>query len=375
MKWTYFLFLLLFACQSNSGELADSPEDEVELKSTEPIIPIKSIPAISELTLTVDNLKLRAKPGSDGKELMRLPEKSVVVPTGEKTDLKQQVSLRGLSYNEPWLEVQVNDNVKGWIYAGASDLNPEASELSAALFDSRTDRFFGSASFELEEYRRSFNEIKSAKDLKDVFEAGLALQTEATRNFAKKCRIAEMPMDLELSWVKHAYPGYAMTRVAEATEIAFLPNLNDFLEQAAKTPKEDDDKALAFLKTLNGNYSVLLFFRDWYQQTTDFGGVSLLGIGKHLEYLTQAEEMFKADNLFIDGIIKRECNLILDDIVNNEVGYARDQASILKEIDQIIAADFSLLTPEQKAAIESRKKEFDNPTANKIRVNEKVGVY
>lgn len=375
MKWTYLLAIttILFSCnpsiEDNSSPLEPSEADRIT--KPEP----NNVPELSIMTTSVDNLRLRETPGSDGKELMRLPEKSVVMPTGNKTDLKQVVSLRGLSYNEPWIEVKVDENITGWLYAGAVDLDPNSSQFTSTLFENRIKRFFGTSKEEVTIYYTLFENAKTAEELQTVFDKGKSISAAASKAFQKRCRMKDLPMDIELRWIKDAYPGFIPTKVAEGTEILFLPDLNQMLEKAELTTSKDDDLAFNYLKSVNGGYSLLLSFRDWYEQTTDYGGVSLLGSNKHFQYLSEAQKLFDANNIFSEGFISEECNQMVADIVSNEVGYKRGKDSVLAEINKIKNAHFSFLTEEQNLAIENRIKQFEDPKANKIYLNERVGQH
>ena len=375
MKWNILIVLGLFCNACNTPTEETPTPNTTTIETPSPPKFKEQLPRLAEMTTAVDNLRLRESPGSDGKEVMRLPEKSVVIPTGEKTDLKQVVALRGLSYNEPWIEVKIDEVNSGWLYAGAIDLDPNKSQFAKELFDLRMRRFFGSSREDLNIYRILLENVKTAADLKTAYEKGLAIKEEISAAFQKRSRVEDLPMDIELSWIHTAYPGFLPTKVAEATEIAFLPDLNQMIEKAELTPEKDDDEAFKFLKSVNGGYSLLLFFRDWYIQTTDFGGVSELGSNKHFQHLEAAKLLFDANNIFSEGFIREECNQIVSDIVNNEVGYQRGKDAVLSEIRTIEQANYDFLSEEQKISIVNRIKEFDDPKANKIYLNERVGKY
>jgi len=375
MKWTYLvvIFPIFFACNPSSEE-NKAPAESAEVINKPKPLP-KQLPELSIMTTSVDNLRLRESPGSDGKELMRLPEKSVVIPSGNKTDLKQQVSLRGLSYNEPWIEVKIDENITGWLYGGAIDLNPKSSQFAKELFQGRLKRFFGDSKEDVEVYRTLFEEATTADELKIAFEKGNEIKEAASKAFQKRCRIKDLPMDIQLRWVAEAFPGFIPTKVAEGTEIAFLPNINAMIEKAELTPQSDDEAAFKFLKKVNGGYSLLFKFRDWFEQTVDNQGVSRLGSNKHFQYLEAAQKLFDENNSYVNGFIQDECNLILKDIISNEVGYKRGKDAVLAEITKINQAHFSFITEDQKLAIENRIKQFADPVTNKIYLNERVGKY
>ena len=356
MKWTILLLLVIFSCQNISEPDSGKSQDENNSEKSKATLSKAEIPTLSEMTIAVDNLRLREKPGSEGKEIMRLPERSVVIPTGQKTELKQKVSLRGISYNEPWIEVQVNESTSGWVFGGAIDLNPNSSQFAAELFDDRLDYFFGKMAGSVKSYIRQMELVSTALDLKQAWSGGRAIIADAEKQFLRRCRLSEMPADINLSWIEKAMPGFSLVKIAEGFEIAVLPNLDDLLKRASKTPESDDDQAFSFIKELNGGYGIQSIFRNWNRAAADFQTVSLLGSGNHFKGLKLADDLAKEENIFSEGIIKEECNLIVEDIVKNENGYENGRSVIIAEIDQIIAADFDILSADQKMAIAERKK-------------------
>ena len=376
MKWNLILILalLFIACNSTSEEEAAQPDAAKSVpEKTERNVSIKKIPEFAEMVTSVDNLRLREQPGSEGKEVMRLPERSVVIPTGKKTDLKQNVSLRGFSFNEPWIEVMVDDKIKGWVYTGAIDLQPNTSKFADELFEARCTRFFGTVSNSVAIYRKNFREANSAQDLKLVYEEALIIGDDASKAFDNRCRIKEIPTgDIDFLWVKAALPGFIITKGPKLERIKFFLDINQFIEKAVLTEKKDDDAAFNFLKEITGN-SLLLPYREWIKTTSLSGGVSKLGAGIHTRFLDDIGMLHQENNLFIDGLITDECNFLLEDIVSNTKGYQRGKEAILAEIQKIKAKDYKFLTSEQKTSIDNRISQFSDLVGNKILVNEKVG--
>ncbi len=377
MKCNNILILacLLIACNAATTDDSSTVDSENSPQETKDrTVLVDKVPELAEMVTSVDNLRLREKPGSDGKEVMRLPERSVVTPTGNVTDLKQTVSLRGFSYDEPWIEVKVDEKIMGWLYAGAIDLQPNTSKLADRLFEARCKRFFGKTATRLTTYRNSFDQIQNAQDLKDVYEAGMAIGSDASQAFDRRCRTAEISGDIDLLWVKAAFPGYSITTGPEHETMTFLININQFIEKAKQTPEKDDDAAFRFLKEIHGNFSLLLSFREWFEMTSQFGGVSKLGSGLHSKFLDQIEKLHEENNLFFEGFISDECNFLVQDIVSNTTGYQRGKDAVLAEIEKIKAKDYKILTIEQKTSIDKRISQFSDLAVNKIFVNEKVGI-
>ena len=119
--------------------------------------------------------------------------------------------------------------------------------------------------------------------------------------------------------------------------------------------------------------SVAYFFPSWFLQTWDYGGNSLLGKGTHLAILKKIDQTLSNTDLFKEEITAVKESLISDIIGQDELAYEMPQKDIIKELDQILSQGLTVLTKEDIVALRQRRKMFENPGANNIRVNQRSG--
>ncbi|MEZ4928029.1 MAG: SH3 domain-containing protein [Saprospiraceae bacterium] len=101
--------------------------------------PVTPRPSVYLYMVMVDNLNLREQPNKSGRVIVRFPEGSFVEGTGVISDNKEEATLRGIPYNEPYFQVKTSDNQNiGWaysaalkpVYTGAISTRPDLNRLS-----------------------------------------------------------------------------------------------------------------------------------------------------------------------------------------------------------------------------------------------------
>lgn len=74
------------------------------------------------VTVRVNQLRLRDNPGRSTNEIGVLNSGDRVGLTGNKTTWTEKLEMGGNIYDQPWVEVMTANGTKGWIYAGATDM-------------------------------------------------------------------------------------------------------------------------------------------------------------------------------------------------------------------------------------------------------------
>lgn len=102
----------IFACKQNTKQPDTTPV-------ATPATPEK--PEVVLYVATVDKLNLRDQPNRNGKVLTQVAEGTLLEGTGKSSDAKEEVILRGISYNEPYLEISAVAGTPqaGWAYGAA----------------------------------------------------------------------------------------------------------------------------------------------------------------------------------------------------------------------------------------------------------------
>ena len=73
------------------------------------------------ITIMVNELRIRKTPGTDGEIIEIVNEGDTAVTTGRITNWNETINLRGIDYYKPWIEVTSENNLTGWVFAGATD--------------------------------------------------------------------------------------------------------------------------------------------------------------------------------------------------------------------------------------------------------------
>jgi len=106
---------------------------------------------------------------------------------------------------------------------------------------------------------------------------------------------------------------------------------------------------------------------------TDVEGASLLGEGRHLQLLRKAASVLQQSEVFRTEMLQYKTDL-LDDIMGVKgVTYWQPKDKIIQEISDIEDAGIAILDQADRIALSTRKKQFDNPSANGILVNQRAG--
>jgi len=130
-NFIYYAFFMLLFIACDSGETTST--DNSNTDSAEPTTQSddnSSNPAAAEDQATiapenktvlswVENLNIREQPNMKSNVVAKAKENESLTLTGEKSDFTEKVTLRGTSYDEPWVQVKTADGKIGWVFGGA----------------------------------------------------------------------------------------------------------------------------------------------------------------------------------------------------------------------------------------------------------------
>lgn len=66
----------------------------------------------------IDQLRIRKKPGLNGKVIGSLKEGEKIIFLNKKSSFKTQVELRSISFEKPWFKIKTKQGIVGWVYGG-----------------------------------------------------------------------------------------------------------------------------------------------------------------------------------------------------------------------------------------------------------------
>lgn len=349
-----FIFFVISSCQSDKKA---QPESEK-----------------MRLTTNIEEVQLRDAPGENANVILVLPKGASLYDLGEVSDFTTKVKLRGIEFEEPWLKVQTEDGKKGWVYGGVLNFTmSDQSKLANLLMQKRLLALFGAQlASEIDSYRKHFQAIRSATDFANVYQEGTALRDTLVGLMGNKIVVND-PNELpDLFWLEQAMPGFVPQLVAEGTAYYLFWNYKGLIDKVKQTNESPDDDFINLAIAVFPEDSVEYFYPVWFLQTWDYGGNSLLGRGLHDQLLQKMDETLQKSDLFA-AEIRRWKTLLVNDITETSVSYWEKQEKIIAELDTLLIRNYSILTDADKVALETRRKQFENPTENKIAVNQQAG--
>ena len=371
----FFLFLIFLSCSNETVSNGDTPT--IDGTSTEANAVTEQAFKPTKMLIGLDQLRLRSTPGEKGDEIAFLKKGTVIYDTGEVSNFTTRIKLRGIWFDEPWIKVKTEKGIEGWVYGGAVTFDLQnQTDLANKLLDLRLKSFFGKGiNSELHSYRKAYHSASTSQDFSKVFRKGEQLRDTMVTLLEKKIDVVEMDYNQlpDLFWVEEGLPGYETALVAEGTLYYLFKNFKTFQKLAAKTSGKEDDDFVNLNLMVHAQDSIEYFFPSWFQQTWDYGGHSLLGQGTHLKILEQADKDLKKSDLFLNEVIKIK-DEVVNDIVGKDITYWESSDKIQKELDDILASNLSILTSDDKVALETRRKMFANPKANGVEVNHRAGM-
>lgn len=343
--------LLLVAC-TYDGEAPGLPDEE---KNIMPQNPNEEQP---QLTVLIDEIKLRNAPNVKGTEVARLAEGSTVYDLGEQSDHTTTITLRGDTLTTTWLRVATPGGDEGWIYGGGVRYNdPNTRSNYQRDMRYRSYRALLGDDF----YNAATRLNKRAERVRD--EASFIDFYEATQNFQDNVGLAEdrfspnpynaqqqeLPADFPKGFVAGLYLGSA----AEGTVYYFYHNYAELGRLARLTSSPYDDQFVEVL-VQESDDTISTFYPVYFMQTWDYGGYSRLGGGKHYELLQAVSRLHRETTAF-DKHLEDIKEPLLQDILSSSEGYWYDRPKVLAEIDRILANERLWLDPEERELLQMRR--------------------
>ena len=328
------------------------------------------------LLSNINHLRIRETPGPDGKIIATLSEGDTLFDLGEVSAFTTEVTLRGIRFNEPWIKVRTQDSLSGWVYGGGVNFQMnDKVELTRRLMHMRLQTFFGdSLANKILEYRAEFQQAGASASLAAVFRQAKTLRDTLVQVFDKRITLIQSPDQIpNLDWMKEALPGLIPQRVAEGTAFYLFLDYPQWMEKSRKSVGAEDNRFFEVCLTAFALDSVEYFIPDWCIAVSEETVYSELGKGVHRKMLDKMNQALAAGSLFEPEYMAFKTEL-LDDISGLSLVYWNDQPAILRELDEILAADYGMLTSSEKAGLRARRKQFEQPAANGIKLNYRTGL-
>lgn len=263
--------------------------------------------------------------------------------------------------------------------------NPYPSDLSASdkrnfkeiLGDSLTAEMFAlSASYDsvsthrqmmiyyralIDFQNRSFmqmSEVSSSEEFYNKIVADKAKKEETIEEY-EVYSIALEVIQEKLKNTEKYLSGLEMECTAECTEPYYEIRIKTLMKKAATTEGNDDDDFFNFLMAgFDCDFEPGTMSAVWFEPTWDLGGMSLLGSGKHTEFLQETDQLLDDKNIFSEWILKYRAYCIAD--ASDWFSFAYSKEKVLAELKSMLKK--VKLTENEKDAIRAQIKDIENGT-------------
>ena len=232
--------------------------------------------------------------------------------------------------------------------------------------------FFGKLANAIATYRDDYANASTSEELAKVFHDGEEIRDKMVAALEEKIPVAEVENMPDIFWIENVLPGYVVELVAEGTQYYLFKDFKQLHTKARQTKGEEDDIFTDLGLSIYERDSIEYFYPAWFLQTWDYGGHSLLGSGKHNDVLALADEVMSMSDYFKNDIAVFK-NDLLRDISNPQITYWNASDKIVAEIDDILAADYEILSSDDVISLKARKGQFKDFEKNGIELNVRTG--
>jgi len=344
MRYLSFLFCFLFALCQNE-------------------------PPQNQLLVIFPRTPLREAPGAKSKVLRMLDSGERLTGPDETSRFESAVYFNDRRFQSPWVRVKTRDDRTGWVFCAA--VRP-ASEAPDWLLQQRLLCYFGEA---LTVRRNAYVENEAVGDeaaLAARYREATALRDTFVYLLSRRAEPDEAGFQPDFSWLSEALPHFVFQALGESGQPYLFADFRYWAQQAGKV---EGTEGRAFFNACLAAFaadSIESFFPAWTFQISDREAASRLGTRRHLAMFQAVQSALDAGPLFRPELMRFKESL-LEDILDKKTTFWQPKELIVKELDEILAANFPCLDAPDRAALEARAAMFEDPEANGIKVNLRSG--
>jgi hypothetical protein len=324
------------------------------------------------LQVKVGPVRLLAQPGAKGKPLADLPALTLVADLHMTSPFVTPLDVNGQQFQTPWCYVETPNGQRGWIYAAA--LAPKDGNPAAWYLNQQLTAYLGP---KLVEQRKTWllglDQLQQATQFAQLYQATVHLRDSMVQKLAARIEPNEANFQPDFAWLTPAMPGFVFQWV-EGQPYLFI-DYKFWGNLAQKTADPSDDQFISCCYQAFPSDSIESFFPSWMIQTGENQACSQLGTGKHLAMFKKLEALHQnpAAHAIFEPAIAQFKSALLRDMLGKNVCYWQPTDKIIRELQEIEQAAFTLLQPRDLLSIKERMPMFQNLALSKIKVNMRNG--
>lgn len=322
----------------------------------------------------VADLRLRETPGEKGTIVATLPKGAKLDDLGEVSDFTTRVTLRGITFDEPWIKVKTPGGQTGWVYGGGllfdAGQNAPATRI---LLQKRAIAILGQPLVErLHQHRRDWAATRNEADLARLLEQSSGLRDTVSSVLQQRLARASAHDLPDMFWLAELFTGFQPQLVAEGTMYHLFFDYRQWLALAKKTKGIQDDIFIDLQIAAFPEDSIEYFFPAWQIQTWDYGGHCLLGNGVCKDLLGKINAQSGPGALFEQPLQTMKTRII-SDLTQAETSFWHTATEAGAELDAILSAPWKILAQADVVALSTLRERLKDPAKYNISVGQRKG--
>lgn len=353
---------LLFGCRQKAAE-----SDQATTETKPERGPVQFETAVADL-------RLRETPGEKGVIVATLPKGARLEDLGEVSDFTTRVTLRGITFDEPWIKVKTSTGQTGWVYGGG--LIFDASQNSTAtrtLLQKRATAVLGQPLVErINEHRRDWAATRTEADLARLLERSMALRDTLSDVLGRRIPPSASEDMPDMFWLAELFTGFQPQLVAEGTAYHLFCDYRQWLALSKKSNGIQDDIFIDLQIAAFPDDSIEYFFPAWQIQTWDYGGHCMLGSGVCKDLLGKINAQSSSGALFEQPLQTMKTRIV-SDLTQAETSFWHTAAEAGAELEAILNAKLKVLTQADVVALSTLRERLKDPAKYKIVTGQRNG--
>lgn len=373
----YLILLLICTCFfsacTNSSPATPSepvPTEDSTAPIPEPIIEtIKLNGQPIMITVTTDLAVIRATPSLKADEIARKHKGDSIVFTNKITTTNIAMNIQGIDYNEPWLNVILEGNQRGWIYGGCINFNAaEHPELKQHVLQQRAKVLFGhSLAQQIGIYQQETQKVSTIPAFRTAYTRSQMLKDSLELYIANHIQTATSNTLPDFFWINELMDGLLVHYVEEKQQYYLFHDYKYWQTISQQSSSTQDDNFIEVCLATYPSDSIAYYFYGWQLPLDSTITCSLLGSNIHTNVLEKINIALDSNHYFAAEIQQLK-QAIIDDISISDY-YWLPLESIQKELKTIISKQYSFLVNSDWVEIKTRRQMLKNYTKNNIAVN------
>jgi hypothetical protein len=353
---------LLFGCRQKASE-----SDQAATETKPQRGPVQFETAVADL-------RLRETPGEKGVIVATLPKGARLEDLGEVSDFTTRVTLRGITFDEPWIKVKTSTGQTGWVYGGGLIFDASQNSTSTrTLLQKRAIAVLGQPLVErINEHRRDWAATRTEADLARLLDRSMALRDTLSEVLQKRIppnSAEDMP---DMFWLAELFTGFQPQLVAEGTAYHLFCDYRQWLALSKKSNGIQDDIFIDLQIAAFPDDSIEYFFPAWQIQTWDYGGHCMLGSGVCKDLLGKINAQSGPGALFEQPLQTMKTRIV-SDLTQAETSFWHTAAEAGSELEAILKAKFKVLSQADVVALSTLQERLKDPAKYGIVTGQRNG--